>query len=222
MFFKLMLSALVLTTLLSPSAKAQSTDTLMVEVSGVILTVENNRILPVPFANIALPKNGRGTYSNYSGVYSIVAKKGDVIEFSCIGFDPETVTIPKDLKGARYTLTVNLKANPIELPQALVFPWPDRDHLRLDFLAMKPGEILELQAKARENLSEETLNRAKLGMQVDGVEASSVYMRRQAQNLYYYGQAQPIQVLNPFAWQQFFNQLKKNKEKKDKEKLKED
>jgi hypothetical protein len=47
-------------------------------------------------------------------------------------------------------------------------------------------------------------------------------MRRQAQNLYYYGQAQPIQVLNPFAWQQFFNQLKKNKEKKDKERLKED
>lgn len=192
--------------LLSVALRAQEGNTNLVQFTGMVLDGSTEELFPVPYANILVKEKGRGTYSDFKGFFSIVVDKGDVIVFSAIGYKTVEYRIPTDLKDNRYSMVQLMTQDTINLPETVVFPWPSRDHFKLEFLAMDVTP--ELQKKATENLANDVLVRMRNDVPKDGVEHANYYMRQQAREYYYIGQAPPMNIFNPIAWKKFFDAWK--------------
>ena len=168
-----------------------------------------------PYTNILVKNKGRGTYSDFQGFFSIVVAMGDTIVFSAVGYTTVEFEIPTDLEENRYSLVQLMTQDAINLPETVVFPWPSRDHFKLEFLAMDVSS--ELQARATENLANETLERMRSEVRKDGRENANYYLRQQSRDYYHIGQQAPMNIFNPVAWKKFFDSWKngdfKNKKK---------
>lgn len=194
----------------SSDTQAQQTD--LVQFSGMVLDGTDELLLPVPYTNILIKNKGRGTYSDLKGFFSVVAQKGDVIIFSAIGYETVEFTIPDSLQDDRYSIVQLMSQDIINLPETVVFPWPSREHFKQEFLAMDITN--ELQAIAVENLAERTLSQMREDVVYDGNENADYYLRQQAKSYYHIGQTPPMNIFNPFAWQQFFEAWKRGDFKK--------
>lgn len=190
------------------NAFAQSQDNI-VEVSGIITTGEGRNLSPVPFVTVAVENSKRGSYANYEGLYSIVVQKGDTLSFTAVGFERVDFPVPSDLEGLRYTVNIRMKATDIDLDEVVIFPWPSREHLKIEFLAMDPGNALRLEDVARKNLEQEKLLAMGEEMRMDGNENADYYLRKQARDFSYQGQVAPQPIFNPVAWSQFFQAWKR-------------
>ena len=95
-----------------------------------------------------------------------------------------------------------LTRDTIHLDETVIYPWPTRDEFRKAFLALNiPDDDME---RARKNLDRERLKEISAAMGPDADEAQDYYARQDAYKLYYYGQSPPVNLLNPFAWAEFF------------------
>lgn len=187
----------------------------LVQFSGMVLDGSERELLPVPYANILVKDKGRGTYSDYQGFFTIVVQKGDVIIFSSIGYKDVEYTIPDDLEENRYSIVQLMTRDTFNLPETVVFPWPSKEHFKIEFLAMNVES--ELEKRAAMNLSSENLNRMRDEVKYDGNENADFYLRQQTKNYYYIGQRPPMNIFNPVAWKKFFDSWKRGdfKNKKD-------
>lgn len=188
----------------------------LVQFSGMVLDGTTEDLLPVPYANILVKEKGRGSYSDYTGFFSIVVEKGDVIVFSAVGYKTVEYTIPDTLQDNRYSLVQLMTQDAVNLPETVVFPWPSRDHFKLEFLAMDVTS--ELQERATRNLAAETLERMRSEVASDGIENASYYMRQQSRQYYYIGQRPPMNIFSPVAWKQFFDAWKRGDYKRQRDK----
>jgi hypothetical protein len=190
-------------------------DESIVEVSGIVLTKnQQKRIQYIPFATVYVKNTNRGTYANYEGMFSIVVKKGETIHFSAVGFSEFQINIPSDYKGSSYSVVVELEAKDVNLNEVVIFPWPDRDNFRAEFLAMKPTESMMMEDLADRNLSRKKMYDIAQATGMDARENGMYYLQQQASSYSYLGQARPVQILNPLAWAQFFQQWQNKKKKK--------
>ncbi len=203
---------LILITFFAQEATAQQSgnlsDSTLVQFSGVVVGQQgSDTIAPIPFANIYIPQSGRGTYSNLDGFFSIVARQGDAIEFSAIGFKTVEFTIPDTLTTNRYSIVQLLSQDSIVLPQATIYPWPSKEHFKEEFLALEvPDEGLE--DLAMENLSQEKLEALRDITPRSGSETSSFYLQQQARSYQYIGQTPPQNIFSPLAWAKFIKALR--------------
>lgn len=186
-------------------AHAQVQDSI-IQFSGTVLTLEEDELVAVPLINILIEKSGRGTYSDENGFFSVVAEVGDVVRFSGIGYETVRMVIPDTLTSNRYTIFQVLPQDTILLPETVIYPWPSREHFKIEFLAMEIPD--ELQDIADINLASVTMARLRESVLPDGVETSSFYLRRQADSYYSFGQAKPMNILSPLAWAKFFKAWK--------------
>lgn len=193
-------------------ANAQQRNSNLIQFSGMVLDGTDEQLVPVPYVNILVKNKGRGTYSDFKGFFSIVVEKGDVIVFSAVGYETVEFTIPTDLEDDRYSLVQLMTQDVINLPETVVFPWPSRDHFKLEFLAMDVTP--ELQEYAAKNLAEETLQQMRREVKLDGNENADYYLRQQAREYYYIGQQPPMNIFNPVAWKKFFDAWKRGDFKK--------
>lgn len=179
----------------------------LVQFSGMVLDGATNSLYPVPYATVLIKNDGRGTYANLEGFFSLVTHKGDSIVFSALGYDDAVYVVPDTLVDDKYSIVQLLTKNDIDLPAAVVFPWPSREHFKLEFLAMDVSS--ELQTRASENLNVETLERLRETVPASGAENGSYYLRQQARQTYYIGQRPPMNIFSPVAWKQFFDGWKR-------------
>jgi len=192
-------------------------DKKLVQFSGMVLDGSNEDLIPVPYTNIIIKDKGRGTYSDFNGFFSIVVEKGDVIEFSAVGYKTVEFPLPDSLKEDHYSIVQLMTQDTINLPETIVFPWPSREHFKLEFLAMDVSS--EMQDRARKNLAKESLDRMRNVVVSDGNENADFYLRQQAQSYYYIGgQLPPMNIFNPIAWKKFFDAWKHGDFKKKKKK----
>lgn len=202
--------------LLMNSAQAQEKDDEgLVQFSGMVLDGSTDDLFPVPYTNILVKNKGRGTYSDFQGFFSIVVEMGDTIVFSAVGYETVEFEIPTDLEENRYSLVQLMTQDAINLPETVVFPWPSREHFKLEFLAMDVTP--ELQERATRNLANETLARMRNEVAKDGRENANYYMRQQARDYYHIGQQPPMNIFNPVAWKKFFDSWKRGDFKNKKE-----
>lgn len=185
----------------------------LIQFSGMVLDGMTAQLYPVPYTNILVKGEGRGTYSDFNGFFSLVIRKTDTIVFSAIGYRSVEVTLPDSLDDSRYSLVQLMSQDTINLPETVVFPWPSREHFRLEFLAMDVSK--EMQERAMENLAAESLERGREIVILDANEHADMYLRQQARNNYYIGQTPPMNIFNPIAWKQFFDAWKRGDFKKD-------
>jgi len=210
---KFILSIIIVGFALAATAQTK-TDSDIVQVSGIVMTSDS--LGAISYATIAVKGTSRGTYANYEGFFSIVARKGETLQFMAIGYDTKEYTIPKDHIGDRLTLVQLLTDDTYNLPETVIFPWPSREHLKLEFLALDVKK--DLEDRAKENLDQRQLAAIGETMSMDGNENSDLYLRQQAQSFYHYGGQTPYQgIFNAFAWAKFIKAWKNGDFKKKKD-----
>lgn len=192
---------------LATSGLAQDRDTTVVQFSGVVFTDEQGLLEPLPYVNVYIQATRRGTFTGQDGFFSLVGRKGQVVIFSSVGYKDVEYVIPDTLTTDRYSMFQIMTRDTVMLPETFIYPWPSREHFKLEFLAMDITN--ELEERAAENLSERALAQMMLYLPTDGDENVDFYLRQQAESYYYAGQVRPIQVLNAFAWKQFIDALKR-------------
>jgi hypothetical protein len=204
-----------LTLSLSLSAQQSDRDEDLVQFSGLILDGSTEQLIPVPYANVVVESRNRGTYSDLKGFFTIVVRKGEMITFSAIGYKTVNFEIPTDLEDDHYSIVQLMTQDTFNLPETVVFPWPSREHFKLEFLAMDVTP--ELQRRAEENLAQDVLEKLRPAVSFDGNENADYYLRRQTREYYYIGQQPPMNIFNAVAWKRFFDSWKNGDYKKKKE-----
>lgn len=182
----------------------------LVQFSGAVVTGDSLR--PIPFTHIIDRNTGFGTISDYYGYFSFVARKGDTIAFSAVGFKKGLFVIPDTIRSNRYTMFQVMTSDTIYLSETVIYPWPTREQFKEAFLNLNiPDDDLEI---ARKNLSRYDLYVRAQAMPMDGNMNYRNYIDKQVSKLYYAGQTQPITILNPFAWAQFIKAWQEGKFKR--------
>lgn len=177
----------------------------VVQLYGVVMTADSLRAIPA--VSVMVKGQNRGTISSETGVFSIVVLKGDIVEFTSVGFKPREVMIPADLKGNQYSLIQLMVNDTVYLPATVIRPRVSREQFERDFLNTRvPDDELEI---ARKNNDANVRRFMMANLPADGREASTRYMRQAGSRLYYSGQVAPMQILNPAAWAEFIKAWKR-------------
>jgi hypothetical protein len=189
----------------------------VIEFSGMVFTEgEDGSPVPLPYTNVSVMGTSRGTSTDIDGFFSFVALAGETVVFSRIGYKTVNINIPDTLQSHQYKWIQIMSEDNYLLPEAVIFPWPSRDHFKQEFLAIDISN--ELREKAKENLAEEVMSEMRYTIPADGKETSSLVLRQQATEYVYTGQIKPQNVFNPLAWKKFIEAWKrgdfKSKEKK--------
>jgi len=170
----------------------------------------------MPYVTVAVEGTNRGTYSNWEGFFSLVVEKGEKVVFTYVGYKTVEYIIPDTLTTNRYSIFQIMSFDNILLPETVIYPWPDRDNYRAEFLAMDVNS--DITDRIQENLDKKVLASLYDKVPVDGKESTSQFLRQNAASYYYQGQVKPINLLNVFAWKQFMDAWKAGQFKKKKEK----
>ena len=182
----------------------------VIQFYGVVLTADSLQALPS--VSVSVKGRNQGTITSSQGVFSIPLLKGDVIEFTSVGFKPKTVTIPRNIQGTQYSIIQLMVTDTIYLAATIIKPRPSREQFERDFVKTEfPDDNLET---ARKNNSEETRRVLLATLPRDGREAASSYLNKQAAKNYYSGQIPPQNIFNPFAWAEFVKAWKRGDFKK--------
>lgn len=195
------------------SAKAQPGDEDLIQFSGVVITGDS--LNPVPFTNVIVEQSGRGTMTDYYGYFSFVAQKGDSILFSAVGFKRNRFIIPDTLTQNKYSLIQIMNSDTIQLQETVVYPWPTREQFKEAFLAMKLPETD--YERAQKNLYQADMIARMDAAMPSGGETYKYSMQQYQQQIYYAGQAPPMNIFNPIAWSQFIKAWKRGDFKSDRE-----
>jgi hypothetical protein len=193
--------------LLPAAAKAQfeGFKDSVVQLYGVMMTADS--LQAVPAVSIMIQGQNRGTISNDDGVFSIVVLKGDVIQFSSIGFKPKTVMIPKNIAGNQYSIIQLMVTDTVYLAATIIKQRPSREQFERDFVNTQiPDDQLEI---ARKNNTAAKRQFIAANLPRDGQEAVRGYLNNQATSHSYTGQVPPQNIFNPLAWAEFIKSWKR-------------
>ncbi len=193
---KKILFALIIT-FLGANLSAQNK---VVQFSGIVVSGDSLRALP--YTNVIITNKGLGTITDYYGYFSFAAEVGDSIMFSGLGFKKAFFQIPDTLDDDKYSIVQVLNSDTIYLEETVIYPWPKPEDFKEAFLALNVAD--DDIERAKKNLDPEVLYEQMLEMPMDGQANFNFRMRQMQDQMYYNGQAPPIQLLNPFAWAQFF------------------
>ena len=191
-------------------------DEKVIQISGKVVTEDEGKIMFLPYAVVAIKGTNRGTYTDFSGFFSIVVRPDETLVFSVLGYKDAFYNVTDSLTQDRYTIFQVMSRDTFLLPEAVVYPWPDPTFFNQEFLAMDVHD--DLEDLARENLSEKSMAALREYLPSDGVEHTSLYLKQQSQSYYYEGQIKPQNIFNAFAWKEFIQAWKrgdfKRKDKK--------
>ena len=190
------------------SLEAQTQDDLhIVQVSGLVMNSDSSAT--VYGVHIYDPTTGRGTTTDYRGWFSKAFLAGDTVIFSAIGFETSRLVIPSD-EGSRYTIILPLKESVTQLADVEVNPFPTEELFKEAILAMN---LSEDQENVLRNYSTEAVTNMVRTMPIEGSPDMNYryLMNQQFYNLQNAAGPRANPLLNPFAWAQFINSIKKKK-----------
>jgi hypothetical protein len=161
----------------------------------------------IPAVSITIKGQNRGTITNNQGVFSIVAMKGDVIDFTHVSYKPKEVTIPKTLDGNQQSIIQLMVEDTIYLSMTIIRPRPTPQQFERDFVNAKVNDDnVEIARKNTDAAKRRILLRSVPG---DGSEATQLQFRNIANKASYAGQAPPMNIFNPAAWAEFIQAWKR-------------
>jgi CarboxypepD_reg-like domain len=181
----------------------------LIQFTGIVTAEERGELIPIPYANVYMKNKSRGTYSDIKGYFSFVAAKGEKVVFSSVGYKSVEITIPDTLTDTRYSVVQMLSKDNVNLPATVIYPWPSREHFKIEFLALNVHD--ELHKRAMENLAEKEMRRMRRELAYDGKETSKLFLQEKANQAYYTGQFRPMNIFNPLAWAKFVQAWKDGK-----------
>ena len=201
--FILIVFVLLITVLVS---KAQ--DKPLIQMSGVVVNIDTSH-MPISFATVYNKSMKLGGYANMEGWYTLLAKPGDTILFSSLGYYDLIVTVPSDYTSDVILYNALLASKSYLLTEAIVYPWGTRDQFRQAFIHLNiPDDDL---TRAYYNLSASNMEMVSASLLRDGTESNNIYFNNLKNSYYTKGQSPQNNLLNPLAWAQFFDDWSKGK-----------
>ncbi|MCI0921504.1 peptidase associated/transthyretin-like domain-containing protein [Sphingobacterium rhinopitheci] len=179
----------------------------IVQFSGIITSPGSE--LPVAYASIKnISFKDQVFMSNNDGYFSFVAHVGDTIKFSSVGYDPVTFVIP-NVPDDKYTAHISMRSLVIELPAVTPFPWASYEDYLSEFMAMSSG--IDPVANARKNLSPQAMAAMArvVPRSAEEIQSFNSKQRHNIMNNKNINQRYNNPLLNPFAWAEFINQIKR-------------
>jgi len=177
----------------------------VVQLYGIVMTADS--LEGIPAVSITIKGQNRGTMTNDKGVFSIVALKGDIIEFTHVSYKPKTITVPRDIEGNQYSMVQLMVEDTVYLPATIIRPRPTPQQFERDFVKTKvPDDDIEI---ARQNNSAAKRRVLMQSTPADGGEATSLQFRNAATRASYAGQLPPQNIFNPAAWAEFIKAWKR-------------
>lgn len=184
----------------------------MVELTGVVMSADSLRYLP--FVSVSVPSRGEGVTGSERGVFTIIARLGDTLEFSSVGYRKKRYIIPKQLSSNRYSVIQLMVQDTFYLPITIIRPQLSPEEFDRAFKSWHiPDDRFEI---ARKNTELQTMRLLAANMPKDGRESQHYVQSVQAQRNYWAGQQPPMNIFNPLAWIEFFNAWKRGDYKRKK------
>ena len=177
----------------------------VVQLSGVTMTADSLRA--VPDVTVLVKNKNRGVLSSNTGVFSIVAYKGDTLQFSSIGFRTKEYIIPRNINGHYFSVIQLMTQDTFYLPETIVRPLPTKEQFDYAFKHWHIND--DKYERARRNTDALMLRALAYTLPRDGRENQAAYQQLQSQQAVYYGQRPPMNIFNPLAWADFFEAWKR-------------
>jgi len=198
------------------SAQKNIEDDSLIQFSGITITADS--LNPVPYTKIYIKQTHRGVTSDVNGYFSFVAHINDTVIFSALGYKHASYIIPDTITKNRYSLIQLMTSDTLTLAAAYIFPWPTLEDFKRAFLETKiPDDEIEI---ARKNLTGADIRMKAEDYPMDARMNYNNFIENQTSKLYYFGQQQPFNIFNPFAWAKFIKAWKEGKFKRKEERLK--
>jgi hypothetical protein len=195
------------------TAQNQKEPVQVIQFSGMVFYEDDNgNPAPLPYTNVAVKGTSRGAAADFDGFFSFIALPGETIVFSQIGYKTVEIKLPDTLHSTHYKWIQIMTEDNILLPEAIIMPWPSKDHFKQEFLAIDITS--ELRENAQANLAEEKMREIRYSVPADGRETSSIVIKQQATDYVYTGQMKPQNIFNPLAWKKFIDAWRRGDFKK--------
>lgn len=184
----------------------------VIQFSGRVISMENQKINKLMYTNIYVKGTPRGGTTDIDGFFSLPVRETETVVFSRVGYAPEEFTIPTDIEGNLYSKDIIMNKDTVFLPETFIYPWPDKDYFKIEFLALDVDNTLQQMAEA--NLAPEKIAFLRQILPVDGGEVSKLELQQASQAYYYAGQLRPQNIFNPLSWKKFIDAIKRGDYKK--------
>jgi hypothetical protein len=177
----------------------------MVELTGVVMSSDS--LMYLPYVNVYIRSKQSGTRTTDKGVFSIIAEKGDTLEFSYLGFRKKQFVIPSNLTTNRYSVIQLMTQDTFFLANTIIRPQLSKEEFEKAFTTMDiPDDKYET---ARKNTEFQTMRVLLATLPRDGRESQQIYQNMVANKNYWAGQQPPMTIFSPLAWMEFFRAWKR-------------
>jgi hypothetical protein len=183
-----------------------------IELTGVVMSADSLRYLP--FVSVVIKNKDDGTTSNDRGVFTLIADKGDTLEFTSVGFRKKRYVIPNNLSSNRYSVIQLMTQDTFYLPNTIIRPSLSKEEFDKAFKTWHiPDDKYET---ARKNTEYQTMRMLAFTLPKDGRENQSTYQQILTQRNYWAGQQPPMTIFSPLAWYEFYKAWKRGEYKRKK------
>jgi CarboxypepD_reg-like domain len=174
--------------------------------SGIVTDARSDT--PLPNAYIIVKKAGRGALTNNMGYFSMYVFPGDTVTFSYLGYKTQYHAIPKKLDATTYSAIVELREDAKLLQEVKVYPYRTEEEFKDAFLAMQLPNQRERDAIAKLTDPEQMMRLSNaMGMGAAG--NYRYFMNQQIMAQSNKTSYTTIPFLNPFAWANFIQSIKR-------------
>lgn len=194
----------------SSGQRKKDLDDNLVEFSGMIRDLQHK---PLPYVNIIILSDRRGTISDQRGMFSMVVRPNDTIIFSHLGHKGTMHIIPDSIGGQQYPADIFMVSDTFHLAEVRIYPWKTYQEFKEAFLALElPDDDLQ---RAYHNIA---LIKTQIKMNNYGASPNINFrevMKQQYNQLYTAGQTPYYTIFDPLRWAKFFDSVKRGDFKDD-------
>lgn len=179
-------------TLLSFGVFAQSP----IQFSGLL--VHGDSLVAIPYGNILITNDLKGTTSNFQGYFSFTVMPSDTIIFSAVGYKNARYIIPKDYTESSLTHIQLLQKDTVLLAETKVTPWSNYEQFKHAFIhtKVKDDDI----ARAKNNLEKNLLKDLRLQIQASPEELQDMNIRSYMHGIENQGMPTILPFMSPNNW----------------------
>lgn len=178
----------------------------LVQFSGIVRDLEHR---PLPYVNIIILNDRRGTTTDRRGMFSFVVRPNDTILFSHMGHKGTMHVIPDSIGGQQYPADIFMVSDTFQLAEVRIYPWKTYQEFKEAFLALDLPD--DDEQRAYHNIA---LIKTQIRVNRDGAVpnpniAFREVMKQQYNQLYSAGQTPYYTIFDPMRWAKFFEALKR-------------
>lgn len=178
----------------------------VIQFTGVVFESDSSTV--IPGVHIYIPKSGRGTTTNPYGFFSMPVLEGDSIVFSAVGYKRISYVVPAHDRESSLKVVVTLQDDITFLEEVEIRPYPTEAMFKEALITMELPHQKEY-ANIYSWLNSEYMTYGYTTLPASP-NANARYLMNLQQQAYINRYTPPVNnFLNPFAWANFINSLKK-------------